>query len=638
MATTEELKKRMAANSAAWHTAATQEEKDRLHAENQSLASQIGNMSYDSASGVWSGTENAASGTGPAGGWSSSGYSSLNQTSNPVVSKENYIKELENQRAYAAANPTVTQTPTSEELYGKYSSIVDGTLGGLGSRSSAGYVTMDGNHAQKAASQYGATVTPITYGDYEGGWSVTGVDRGTAPAGNSGADWDLMTDGDFAIIQQLKQQYEAAKAAGDTEAMNAAHLEAERIRGRYNYSGGADGSMYLTYGALAGYGTEGSGSGLANAYASALGSGSGGSSSSYYTTGGGSGDDLSEYLKQMYGAKTDAAVAELTAAYQQNVAALNRAAAGLEEQYQSARNQTAGASELAARNFNEYAAAYGLNSGTGGQAELARNVTLQNNLNSLNAEEANAYAELELAKANAQSEYNLAVSQAQATGEYELAAALYQEQIRVQEQLAARQQALLEQSRWEQQLQLEQGSAQQSQLAAYGEAYLEQGVMPSDAMLVAMGITRADAQAYISAMAAANVTGSTKTSGSRSSSVGSGTIGTSDYTGLFSAAKESGYPKSFISNNYKSYGFTSSTGLYDEYQGWSEETEAKEQAKTTRYNGAVEDYQRLIANGATDAELRSELDGIIADLERYGYSEAELISLLNKMGFAVTAN
>ncbi len=45
---------------------------------------------------------------------------------------------------------------------------------------------------------------------------------------------------------------------------------------------------------------------------------------------------------------------------------------------------------------------------------------------------------------------------------------------------------------------------------------------------------------------------------------------TADYDSLFEAAKQSGYPQSFIANNYKKYGFTSATGLYNEYQTWSE--------------------------------------------------------------------
>lgn len=46
--------------------------------------------------------------------------------------------------------------------------------------------------------------------------------------------------------------------------------------------------------------------------------------------------------------------------------------------------------------------------------------------------------------------------------------------------------------------------------------------------------------------------------------------GEADYDGLFAAAQASGYPKSFISNNYKKYGFSSSRSLYDDYESWLE--------------------------------------------------------------------
>lgn len=56
-------------------------------------------------------------------------------------------------------------------------------------------------------------------------------------------------------------------------------------------------------------------------------------------------------------------------------------------------------------------------------------------------------------------------------------------------------------------------------------------------------------------------------SSSRSDSSGSSV---QDYDALFKAAMDSGHAKSFISNNYKSFGFTSSSGLYDDYLDWTE--------------------------------------------------------------------
>lgn len=387
----------------------------------------------------------------------------------PDISPTLHREEVDKAKADYAANPFAPMT--LGEKNEKYGELAGGTVGGFGQNSAAGYYTQNWADAERASGM-GAAVTPTTYKGQAGWYDVKGAGR-TAQEGASGADEGHMSDGDYAAIQKLKADYEAAMEAGDREAADAAHRDAERIRMGYGYLGGADGSQYLTLGEL----------GLAE---------NGGSGASA----GASGGDLSDYLRQMYGAMTDAQVAELKAAYEKNLAEIQRNKEEVAGRYQEARNQTAGAAELAERNFNEYAAARGLNTGTGGQAELARNVTLQGNLNSLNAEEASAYAELELARTNAETEYNLAVAQAEANGQYELAAALYEEGVRTQEMLAAQQEALLQQAQ-----------AQQGQLAGYGESWLKSGVMPSAAMLEAMGLTEADAQAYISALVSKSNTG-----------------------------------------------------------------------------------------------------------------------------------
>lgn len=396
-------------------------------------------------------------------------YVPTNATAAAGIDLEAHQAEVEKTKADYAADPITPMNQNEKDE--KYGTLASGTVGGFGQNSAAGYYTQNWADAERAAGM-GATVTPTAYKGQEGWYNVQGQQR-TAGEGTSKADEGHMSDGDYAAIQQLKADYEAAMAAGDTAAAEAAHRDAERIRMGYGYLGGADGSQYLTLGEL----------GLASESGAGASTGVGGDSG-----------DLSDYLRQMYGAMTEAQIAELTAAYEKNLAEIQRSKEEVAGRYQDARNQTAGASELAARNFNEYAAAYGLNSGTGGQAELARNVTLQGDLNSLNAEEASAYAELELARTNAETEYNLAVAQAEANGQYELAAALYEEGVRTQEMLLAQQEALLQQSQ-----------AQQSQLAGYGESWLQSGVMPSAAMLEAMGLTESDAQAYINAMTAGAV-------------------------------------------------------------------------------------------------------------------------------------
>ena len=63
--------------------------------------------------------------------------------------------------------------------------------------------------------------------------------------------------------------------------------------------------------------------------------------------------------------------------------------------------------------------------------------------------------------------------------------------------------------------------------------------------------------------------GSGSSGGGRGSSSGTGDeINEQDYNALFEAAMDSGHAKSFIANNYKNFGFTSSSGLYDDYLDW----------------------------------------------------------------------
>lgn len=62
-------------------------------------------------------------------------------------------------------------------------------------------------------------------------------------------------------------------------------------------------------------------------------------------------------------------------------------------------------------------------------------------------------------------------------------------------------------------------------------------------------------------------------SGPRRSNNVTPTPSEADYEGLFEAAYQSGYPKSYIANNYKKFGFTSSSGAYDGYEDWLDKRE-----------------------------------------------------------------
>ena len=76
---------------------------------------------------------------------------------------------------------------------------------------------------------------------------------------------------------------------------------------------------------------------------------------------------------------------------------------------------------------------------------------------------------------------------------------------------------------------------------------------------------------------------------------------TPDYDGLFEAARNSGYPKSFIANNYKDYGFKSSTGLYEEYEGWGGAAEGG--LNESHFNASMQSISAQLQAAKEDAAL-----------------------------------
>lgn len=170
-------------------------------------------------------------------------------------------------------------------------------------------------------------------------------------------------------------------------------------------------------------------------------------------------NDYSDYIEAMNRAQREAALAALRAAYEKNVAGLDRTQAGIAPQYQSARNQAAGQSEQRKRAFAEYAAAQGLNSGAGGQAMLAMGNALQNSLSGIGQAEASTMADLELQRSQMETDYNNAIAQAEAQGNYELAQQLYQEKVRQDEALRQQMQWQAQMDLQRQQMQFQQGQA-----------------------------------------------------------------------------------------------------------------------------------------------------------------------------------
>lgn len=197
-----------------------------------------------------------------------------------------------------------------------------------------------------------------------------------------------MSTNDQALIDEYKKQYATAQAAGNTAGMNAAHVGAENVRSKYGFSGGAAGDAYTPL--------------TAEGYNSS-----------------------EDYINNVYKQQTELNQAALKAAYDKNVNNVNAQLATLPGLYNDARNKSASQSEVQRANFNEYAAANGLNSGTGGQAQLSFANTLQGNLGSLDKAQADETSKYNLQLTQLASDYQNAMQQAFAQGNLDKTKALY---------------------------------------------------------------------------------------------------------------------------------------------------------------------------------------------------------------------
>jgi len=142
------------------------------------------------------------------------------------------------------------------------------------------------------------------------------------------------------------------------------------------------------------------------------------------------------YINEIYQQQLEARRAAIESAYKQNTASLDRTAEQIPVTYQSARNQAAGQAAISQKNFDEYAAASGLNSGAAAQARLASNTALQSTLGSISQAEAQALADIELQRRQLEDRYRAEIAAAIAESNAEKARTLYNEYVRQQEALA----------------------------------------------------------------------------------------------------------------------------------------------------------------------------------------------------------
>lgn len=356
-----------------------------------------------------------------------------------------------------SAGGSSSKPVSSSTIYGTSSSGSKYTIGSekgqnFVNSAASGSTMTGGDGSTWTKNSDGSTTIKTTSGQtFQVGGSTGGSSGGSSGGGSGYVQYTGGNAAMDAAIQPYKDAFNQAYQTGDVQAMINANNSANQIRNQYGYA-----AEFLNVAGLPGYSEYASGGGGGSAAGTVSTPQINLPTYENYVT------DLSDYLNQMYAEQQKAALAAINSAYQQNVAALDKAQSEIAPQYQSARNQTAGTSEQAARNFAEYAAANGLGSGASAQADLARGIALQNNLNQLNESEANAYADLELQKSQAEIEYNNAIAQAQASNNAELAAALYQEKVRLQNALTDQQNTIFQQAVQAQQLQMQ---AQQNAIA-----------------------------------------------------------------------------------------------------------------------------------------------------------------------------
>lgn len=340
------------------------------------------------------------------------------------------------------------------------------------------------------------------------------------------------------------------------------------------------------------------------------------------------GTDLVDYLRQAYTENLNAQLAGLRAAYEQNMAGYQAHDDLIAQTYRTQQNQAAAENDLQRMYMAEMGNLQGLNTGATGQLALAQSAAYQGNLAKLLAAESQDRAENDLALRQLAAEYQGNLASATAQSNANLADALYNEYIRqtqeaqenarwqaqfaYQQQQDALEQAY-RQAQWDYSLQQDQREG------AYNLAstMLKNGVLPDSATLAAAGISQESAAGLLRAYQGFN-TGRTGTT--KRTDTGGGMA--QDYSGLFNAAYESGYPSSYIANNYKKFGFDKSTGLADEYAGWSEDS-----GKLNTYLSNV----NQIATGGNQVSLDGYLSSIWGKLS--GREQEQIQSLLKKHGF-----
>lgn len=331
-------------------------------------------------------------------------------------------------------------------------------------------------------------------------------------------DLTLINDsGDLDLIRQYTEAYNKAYAEGDKAGQQAAHDAAEKIRAKYDYSGGVDGSEYIKLG------TGASPAKSDTSWLDKL-----GESSYNYDQSGKISAKLDALLNRTpfsYDAASDPLYQQYRKQYTREA---DRSA---EDVLGKTAVMTGGMPSTAAVAASQQASDYQMSQMTDKIPELQQ-LAYSMYQNDLSADRADLNTLIGIEDNNynrwlADRNYLYQLARDQVGDQQTADALAYQKQQDKMNYDYQKERDAIEDARYnaEWQYKLQQAAAQAAQQAARRNTRVS----------------------------------TTPTGG-----------GEADYDGLFAAAQASGYPKSFISNNYKKYGFSSSSSLYDDYESWLE--------------------------------------------------------------------
>lgn len=439
--------------------------------------------------------------------------------------------------------------------------------------------------------------TTSTYNPASGTWTTRPASGGGTSSGSSGGsamtapntsgsryDQNYMSSEDQAQLQQYRQWYYESQAKGDQQGMNDAHAAAEQLRKKYGYSGGSDGSRYIP--------EEGFWYEQPPEYTSQWDSTRNDLIDSILNSSfedWASGSDY-QYLLDRYTAMGQQAM-------QDTLGQVSARTGGYASSYATA---------AANQSYNDYMTAL----------EDAARAMYQD---SLNQQRDN----LGMVNDAEQIDYNRYLTQlGQYNTDRNFAYGQYTDDRNWDYTLGRDQ---IEDSRYQNETDYNRALYQAETMAQYGDFSGYRALGFTESQIAAM-------QADWQRQQLASASSGRSSSGDRSSST-SGSGG-QDYEGLFAAAEQSGYPKSFISNNYKKYGFTSSSGLYDGFEDWAEG--GGDQEPITSYSQLGTAAKR-IADGASRGGASDNIGGLAEQIETYlnrgEITDAEADFLLRAFGY-----